>query len=114
MIESDGQPRSGVSYGFYRCQDVFDRLTTWLRKNGVKTNKPLHTLRKEFGSQVCALHGVHAASRQLRHADIAITNMFYTDARKRALTGLGHLLKPDDKVVPLAPDQHDSVKLGAR
>ncbi len=114
VIESDGQPRSGVSYSFYRCQDVFDRLTTWLRKNGVKTNKPLHTLRKEFGSQVCALHGVHAASRQLRHADIAITNMFYTDARKRALTGLGHLLKPDDKVVPLAPDQHDSVKLGAR
>jgi integrase len=113
VIESDGQPRSGVSYSFYRCQDVFDRLTTWLRKNGVKTNKPLHTLRKEFGSQVCALHGVHAASRQLRHADIAITNMFYTDARKRALTGLGHLLKADDKVVPLAPDQHDSLKLGA-
>src|SRR5260221_12137977 len=66
VIESDGQPRSGVSYSFYRCHDVFDRLTTSLRKNGVKTNKPPHTLRKEFGSQVCAAHGVHAASRQLR------------------------------------------------
>ena len=57
-----------------------------------------------FRSQICAAHGVNAASRQLRHADIAITNMFYTDARKRALTGLGHLLKSDDKVVPLVPE----------
>jgi integrase len=86
---------------------VFDRLIIWLRKNGVKANKPLHTLRKEFGSQVCAAHGVHAASRQLRHADIAITSAFYTDARKRALFGLGHLLKTDDKVVSLTPEQPD-------
>ena len=105
VIESDGQPKSGVNYWHYRCQDVFDRLIGWLRQNGVKANKPLHTLRKEFGSQVCAVHGVHAASRQLRHADIAITNMFYTDARKRALTGLGYLLKADDKVVPLESGQ---------
>jgi integrase len=99
VIESDDQPNSGVSFSHYRCLEVFSRLIAWLRQNGVKDNKPLHTLRKEFGSQVCAVHGVHAASRQLRHADIAITNMFYTDARKRALTGLGHLLKSDDKVV---------------
>jgi len=66
----------------------------------------------EFGSQVCAAHGVHAASRQLRHADIAITNMFYTDARKRALTGLGHLLKSDDKVVTLPQDQSDPNRPG--
>ena len=105
MIESDGQPKNGISYSHYRCQNVFDRLIGWLRENGVKGNKPLHTLRKEFGSQVCAAHGVHAASRQLRHADIAITNMFYTDARKRALTGLGYLLKADDKVVPLDSGQ---------
>jgi len=105
VIESVGQPKPAVSYWHYRCQEVFDRLISWLRKSGVKATKPLHTLRKEFGSQVCALHGVHAASRQLRHADIAITNMFYTDVRKRALTGLGHLLKADDKVAPLDSEQ---------
>ena len=105
VIESNDRPKRGVSYLHYRCQEVFDQLISWLRQNGVKGNKPLHTLRKEFGSQICAAHGVHAASRQLRHADIAITNMFYSDARKRALTGLGHLLKPDDKVVPLEWEQ---------
>ena len=105
VIESLTQPKSGVSYWHYRCKDVFDHLVDWLRQNGVNGNKPLHTLRKEFGSQICAAHGVHAASRQLRHADIAITNMFYTDARKRALTGLGHLLKSDNKVVSLPQDK---------
>jgi integrase len=112
VIESDGQPKSGVSYWHYRCQDVFDRLVGWLRQNGVNGNKPLHTLRKEFGSQICAAHGVHAASRQLRHADIATTNMFYTDAHKRALTGLGHLLKSDDKVVPIVQDQNGPGRTG--
>jgi hypothetical protein len=28
VIESDGRPKSGVSYWHYRCQDVFDRLIT--------------------------------------------------------------------------------------
>ena len=112
------QPKPSVRYWHCRCQEIFDQLILWLRKNEVKKNKPLHTLRKEFGSQICAAHGVHAASRQLRHADIAITNMFYTDARKRAPTCLGHLLKPDDKVVPLVQDQNgpgrtgDSLALG--
>jgi integrase len=100
VIESAGQPKF-ASYSHYRCQDVFDDLITWLRQNGVGGNKPLHTLRKEFGSQICAAHGVHAASRQLRHADIAITNMFYTDVRRRALTGLGHLLKADENVLSI-------------
>ena len=113
VIESHDQPKSGARYWHYRCQEVFDRLINWLRQNGVKGNTPLHTLRKEFGSQVCAVHGVHAASRQLRHADIAITNLFYTDARKRALTGLGHLLKSDDKVVPLVQDQSDPSRTGS-
>ena len=29
VIESDGQPKSGVGYWHYRCQEVFDRLITW-------------------------------------------------------------------------------------
>jgi integrase len=108
VIESLGQPNPSASYSHYRCKDVFDRLVTWLRKNGVQSNKPLHTLRKEFGSQICALHGVHAASRQLRHADITITAAYYVDARKPALSGLGHLLKSDLKVTQIDPNTQTS------
>jgi hypothetical protein len=55
-------------------------LTAWLRKKGIKANKHLHTPRKEFGSQICAVHGIHAASGALRHADIGVTGQFYTDS----------------------------------
>jgi hypothetical protein len=58
-------------------------------------------MRKEFGSLANALHGIHAASRALRHADISVTYLFYTDARKRATVGLGHLLEEPERVVPI-------------
>jgi hypothetical protein len=34
---------------------------------GVTGNKPLHTLRKLYGSALADLHGLHAASSGLRH-----------------------------------------------
>ena len=98
VIESTRRPRLGVTYQYYRCQELFERLTIWLRENGVKDNKPLHVLRKEYGSQICAIHGIHAASRALRHADIRVTNEYYTDSRVRVTPEMGHLLKADSDV----------------
>jgi integrase len=95
VIQSTRKPLADALYQYYRCQDSFKKLTTWLRKHGVKANKPLHTLRKEYGSQINALHGIHAASRALRHADIRITDEYYTDSRVRVTPGLGHLLKDE-------------------
>ena len=54
--------------------------------------KPLHELRKEFGSQLCAKYGIYAASRMLRHADIAITAQHYLDPKERTTIGMGNLL----------------------
>jgi integrase len=59
----------------------------------VTTKTPLHTLRKEFGSRVAAEHGIYAASRLLRHADITTTAQYYLDKKKRVTSGLGRLLK---------------------
>jgi integrase len=52
----------------YRCEETFSAVTEWLRKNGVMSNKPLHTLRKEFGSVVASAGDILQAQRQLRHA----------------------------------------------
>jgi integrase len=52
----------------------------------------LHTLRKEFGSIIAAEHGIYAASRLLRHADITTTAQYYLDKKKRVTSGLGGLL----------------------
>jgi integrase len=79
-------------YFSYRAQKVFKRLSRWLRLHGVRTLRPIHVLRKEYGSRVCDKHGIYAASRALRHADIAVTAAHYVDKRSRATPGLGELL----------------------
>jgi integrase len=97
VIESEVRPRPATLYSHYRCTKDFDFLTDWLRKHGVDGLKPLHTLRKEFGSQLCNAYGIYAASRGLRHSAIAVTADYYTDAGAKGTVGLGHLLA--DKIV---------------
>ncbi len=95
----------------YRAEDTFKRLMTWLRSNGVAARSPLHTLRKEAGSLVCQRAGIYAASRFLRHADIAITAQHYTDQKDRVTVGLGGLLKGGkrhSKVIPMVTNQDES------
>jgi integrase len=103
VIHSRSRPESDIPYQYYRCDKHFEKLTTWLRKKGVHADKPLHTLRKEYGSQICAMHGIHAASRALRHSDIRVTNEYYADSKARVTPGMGHLLKPS-KVTPINGD----------
>ncbi len=93
VIESAGELRPAALYNYYRCNEIFDRLISWLRTHGCNGLKPLHTLRKEFGSMICAVHGIHSASRMLRHSAVAVTDQFYSDHRVRATVGLGHLLE---------------------
>jgi integrase len=97
VIESPVEARPAATYAHYRCQREFEALTKWLRSHGVTDNRPLQTLRKEYGSQICAKHGIYAASHALRHSDIAITSQHYLDRRRRATVGMGHLLTRADK-----------------
>ncbi|HSS15380.1 MAG TPA: tyrosine-type recombinase/integrase [Candidatus Dormibacteraeota bacterium] len=92
VIQADAEPRSATTYAHYRAQPDFDALTVWLRAKGVTAAKPLHELRKEFGSQICAKAGIYVASRMLRHADIAITAQHYLDQKERVTIGMGNLL----------------------
>ena len=109
VIESNVPARMNATYSHYRCEHDFSELTAWLRSHGVTGSRPLHSLRKEYGSQVCAKHGIYAASQALRHADIAITSAHYLDPRKRSTVGLGSLLKVSADVVPINREPLDSV-----
>jgi integrase len=93
VIESKLKPRLDAKWEHYRCTSIFENLIAWLQAKGVTTKTPLHTLRKEFGSIIAAEHGIYAASRLLRHADITTTAQYYLDKKKRVTTGLGRLLK---------------------
>jgi hypothetical protein len=103
VIESDSPPPPfDAPYGVYRCMNEMRALLAWLRAKGVVSKTPLHTLRKEFGSQINARYGLLAASEQLRHGGIAVTARHYVENRSRPVLGLGHLLTKDERtIVPM-------------
>ena len=95
VIEAGKGETASVPWGRrYRCRAVFAQLNDWLRSQGVTARRAIHELRKEAGSIVATQSGIHAASRFLRHADIAITAAHYADHKERITVPLGALLKP--------------------
>jgi integrase len=80
----------------YRVQNVFDRVTAWLRGHGVTAKKPLHELRKELGALITSKYGIYAASRVLRHADLSTTAAHYTDLKTRPTISVGEWLEPEN------------------
>ncbi len=85
-------PRAGADKVHYRANRAHDELIKWLKAKEITSRMPLHTLRKEFGSIICAQAGIHAASRLLRHANISMTAAVYTDHRTNVTAGLGNSL----------------------
>ena len=102
VIESDYPPNPSALYDHYRCEREIKSLTSWLRsKGGVISKTPLHTMRKEYGSQINARYGLTAAQEQLRHANIGVTAAHYVENKQRSVLGFGHLLKGDRTIVPM-------------
>jgi integrase len=113
VIESDSEPQASSCYTHYRAQRHFDALTNWLRAKGIGAAKPLHELRKEFGSQVCAKYGIYAASRMLRHSRITTTAAHYLDQKEHVTIGLGNLLVMPENVTQIRESRRAS-RQGAR
>jgi integrase len=102
VIESDSPPLPfDAPYGTYRCMEEMRALIGWLRSKGVNSKTPLHTLRKQFGSEIHARYGLLAASEQLRHGGIAVTARHYVENRSRSVLGFGHLLKGERTIIPM-------------
>lgn len=88
VLESAVRPTTGKSYAHYRCQATFDKLIAWLRSKGVTGEKPLHALRKEFGSLIAQKFGIYAAKEMLGHADITTTASHYLEAKEKPVLSL--------------------------
>lgn len=102
VIKGAGSDGGQTKWGqHYRADSVFTYLTDWLRKNGVTAKKPLHELRKELGALVTAEHGIYAASRVLRHADVSTTARHYTDLKTRPVVNIGQWLVEPENIVPM-------------
>ena len=106
VIESETKPDNTKPYEHYRCHRDFVELISWLRAHNVVSKTPLHTLRKEFGSQINAKFGLVAASRMLRHAQVAVTAAHYVEVKQRPVLGFGHLLTKERRtIVPMEEPQ---------
>jgi integrase len=97
VIKSNRPPLPAKPQQYYRCESIFHEFTDWLRKHRVNGNKPLHTLRKEYGSLLTRTYGIHAASRALRLADLRTTSEHYSDSTARAIPGIGGFLPQKPK-----------------
>ena len=103
VIEAEGGEYGPRVWGHhYRAEAVFTRLSHWLRKHGVSARKPIHELRKELGALVTAEHGIYAASRVLRHSNVATTAAHYTDLKTRPSVAIGSWLTPAN-VIAMSP-----------
>jgi integrase len=92
VIKSKRAPLPTKPRQYYRCDQTFEQVNVWLRQHGVGGSKPLHTLRKEYGSLLTRSYGIHAASRALRHADLRTTSEHYSDSTARVTPGIGRLV----------------------
>jgi hypothetical protein len=102
VIESDSAPDNGKPFEHYRCHRDFVELIGWRRAHGVVSRTPLHTLGKEFGSQINARFGLVAAQRMLRHAQVAVTAAHYVELKQRPVLVFGHLLtKGKRTIIPM-------------
>ena len=93
VIESNSPARPNANLRYYRAEPTFQKLYDWLRSKGVKSDKPLHTLRKEFGSMINQHFGLYAAMTALRHADIGTTSSHYTSNRQRIALPMTELMQ---------------------
>lgn len=104
VINSEIEPRPAATYHHYRCQRYFDNLIIWLRKKGITTRNAIHSLRKEFGSLICAQGGIYQASEQLRHSDIRITRDSYLDRKNLVVVKLAMPTEPQVLPSEAAPE----------
>lgn len=113
VIAGDGEGSGPKKWGqHYRAGATFDRLTAWLRKHGVTARKPLHELRKELGALVTAEHGIYAASRVLRHSNVATTAAHYTDLKNRPVIDVGGWLTGAENIEQFPTPQAEPGRKG--
>jgi len=114
VLNVDREPKTDVStYQHYRCYCLFRKLAAWLQAHGVEELKPLHTLRKEFGTQINRTYGLFAASAALRHSSIQLTRAVYVAKKDRAVFAMPPA-NGTERIVPAAGDSEQSAKVRLR
>ena len=92
ILAPEAPAQAAKTFVAYRAEKVFDRLSAWLRQQGLTGRTPLHDLRREFGSFIAQNADIFTASRQLRHGSIQVTASHYTAQRRHVAPSLATML----------------------
>jgi len=67
----------------FRCNPIFKKTYAWLRKHGITSSKPLHTLRKEAGSMLLEREGSLLKVAEFLRNDIQTARDHYVGRKSR-------------------------------
>lgn len=110
MIESPIQTRPEATRNHhYRCNRLLQEAVEWRRGKGLTARNALHSLRKEFGSQICAQAGIYAASVALRHSSITLTREFYIDKKQPTFLAISRMMQDQAELTNPAEDQAQAI-----
>jgi integrase len=84
IINNDVMPNIKLTtQHHYRYRRIFLFTSNWLRKNDIDNPKPIHALRKEYGSEIYKHFGSFAAQNQLGHKNVTTTSKYYFSPKER-------------------------------
>jgi integrase len=82
------RPNGNKKVGHKRGYRVLKRLSVWLASKGITYERPIHFLRKVFGSVVATRHGLFAARDYLGHGSVVVTERHYAALLEKPVVDL--------------------------
>lgn len=83
---------AGGGRGDTRKDKTFRKVNAWLKEKGVKAQMPLHSMRKEFASNVMQAHGGEVAYKLTGHSDMTLFMKVYGGLVKPPTIDMGAIL----------------------
>jgi integrase len=88
LLADDERPNGKKEVGHKRGYRVLKRLSAWLKTKGITHGRPVHFLRKVFGSVVATRHGLFAARDYLGHSSVLVTEKHYAALLEKPVVDL--------------------------
>jgi hypothetical protein len=88
LLADNERPNGKKEIGHKRGYCVHKRLSARLKTTGITHDRPMHFLRKVFGSVVATRHGLFTACNYLGHSSVIVTEKHYAALLEKPVVDL--------------------------